>query len=123
MSFPPNKSSDFNPFNGISNSIESTERKEKDIMNVIDSILCRSPIILFVSGLIAYGYWIGGVSFIYAGANLIPMSAFFLRFDLLSEVGVHTRSNPIPEKAELTIFLEEISLQSKMNGQLIMMIF
>ena len=107
--FPPNKSPGFNPFKDISNSIQSTERKETDIMDVIDSILSRSPTILFASGLIAflYGYWIGDMSFVYAGATLIAMSVFILRFDLLSEVGVHTRSNPLTKQSELTIFSEE----------------
>ena len=107
--FPPNKSPGFNPFKDISNSIQSTERKETDIMDVINSILSRSPTILFASGLIAflYGYWIGDMSFVYAGATLIAMSVFILRFDLLSEVGVHTRSKPIPKHAVLTIFTGE----------------
>ena len=78
-------------------------------MNVIDGVISRSPTILFVSGLIAfiYGYWIGGMSFVYAGVTLIAMSVFILRFGLLSEVGVHTRSKPIPKQSELTIFTEE----------------
>ena len=107
--FPPNKSSGFNPFMEISNSIQSTERKEPDIMDLIDSIVGRSPIILFVSGLIgfAYGYWIWDMSFVYAGATLIAMSVFILRFGLLSEVGAHTRSKPISKQSELTIFTGE----------------